>query len=225
MAKLESFIENYLKNKKISDYEGWLALYGEDAESAFREKRAEADNTYEKTRAEHGVRAASLYEKGLSGSGYSDYLTHVAYAQRGATLDEACRKRTATEESNRRGYLSYLDGIAKAEAETAEVKRKEEEAIFTDLLSKKILDEGSAITYLTSRGVEATRAEELAKESLHIHYGSKSYIAEVITEMTEAGMDYNRAYEYARLKGLSEEAARNAADLVSFYSEQKKNKR
>ena len=224
MAKLESFIENYLKNKKIADYEGWLALYGEDAEGAYLKKRADADNAYAKTRAEHGARAAALYEKGLNGSGYSDYLTHAAYAKRGDTLDRALRQKAATEESNRKGYISYIDEMAKAEAEVADVKRKEEEKIFNDLLSRKLLDVDSAVSYLTSRGIESARAEELARESLSIHYGSKSYFSEVIAEMTAADMDYNNAYQYALLKGLSDEAAKNAASLSTFYASQQNRK-
>ena len=51
MAKLTNFIENYLKSKKISDYEGWLALYGKDADAAFRAEKAEADTAYATARA------------------------------------------------------------------------------------------------------------------------------------------------------------------------------
>jgi hypothetical protein len=89
MEKLENFIEKYLKSKKKTDYEGWLALYGENSEKAYRKDKTEADTAYAKSLAEHGRRASRLHSTGLTGSGYSDYLNHSAYAARADELYHA----------------------------------------------------------------------------------------------------------------------------------------
>ena len=216
MAKLTSFIENYLKNQKISDYEGWLALYGKDGESDFREAKAAADTAYATARAEHGARASALYERGLSGSGYSDYLNHAAHATRQNAITEALYKKQATDKENERGYLSYLEeSKEKAEAEIAS-REKEEEKIFTDLLSKNILDEKSAVTYLVTRGIDEARARELAERSLNIQKGSRSYLNQVINEAEASNMDYYTALAYARAKGLDDETANSVATIAAF---------
>ena len=225
MAKLKSFIESYLKNQKISDYEGWLALYGKDAEGEYQKSRAEADNLYERSRAEHGARASALYSKGLSGSGYSDFLNHAAYAKRQDATERAGVVREKTELENRKGYLSYLEDEAAATEAIEKENADEEKKIFSDLLSKKLLSESAAISYLTTRGVEPERAKTLAKQSLEVLYGSQSYIDQVIAEASSARMDYTAAYKYAIAKGLSEEAAHSAANIAAFYAtEQSMNK-
>ena len=216
MAKLTSFIENYLKNQKISDYEGWLALYGKDAEGAFRVEKAEADTAYATARAEHGNRASALYERGLAGSGYSDYLNHAAYATRQSTLSNALRKKQETETENERGYLSYLEKAFETEKKKEEAKQKEEASLFSSLLSKNLIDEDAAITYLTTRGMEEDRARELAAESIKIQKGSKSYINQLINEAVDANMTYYTAYAYALKKGLDEQDAEEAANIAAF---------
>ena len=222
MAKLENFIENYLKNKKISDYEGWLALYGADADKAYKDAKKEADTAYAQARSEYGARASSLYQNGLSTGGYSDYLTHAAYAQRQKSLDKALTQKEKTETENKKGYLSYLTAQSEAEAKEADTAKKEKDKIFSDLLSKKIYDEGSAVTYLKARGLDDESAKTMAKESIGILKGSKAYRDELISEATDLRMDYDSAYNYAILKGLSENAARDVANIAAFATRQRR---
>ena len=216
MAKLANFIENYLKNQKISDYEGWLALYGKDADKAFRAEKAEADTAYATALSEHGSRASELYKNGLSGSGYSDYLNHAAYATKQKALTSAREKRRATEEENERGYLTYLEKASAEKEKAQKEKEKEEETIFSNLLSQNLLDENAAVTYLTLRGIEEPRARELASESVKILKGSKSYLNQLVNEANGSDMDYYTAYAYALAKGLDETAAKEVATIAAF---------
>lgn len=216
MAKLANFIEQYLKNKKISDYEGWLALYGKDAESVYAEEKAAADTEYAKARAEYGKKASSLYARGLSGSGYSDYLTQAAYGVRAASHDRAFAKKAALTEENERGYLSYLEGLQKEEESAVAAKDAEEKKIFTDLLSKNIMDEKSALTYLLTRGVEAEKAQEMAKKSIEIMQGTRAYFNQIVSELSAMKWGYRASYQYALEKGLSESAAESIATIVSY---------
>lgn len=223
MAKLTSFIENYLKNQKISDYEGWLALYGKDGEGEYREAKAQADTAYANARAEYGARASALYAKGLSGSGYSDYLNHAAHATRESALSEALRKKKDTETENQRGYLSYLTDLAAEEEAARAAKEKEEGKIFTDLLSQNLLDEKSAVTYLMTRGIDEEQAKTLAAESLKIQKGSRSYLNQIINEAEASNMDYYTALAYARAKGLDDESAQSVATVAAFRVANRKN--
>ncbi len=216
MAKLANFIEQYLKNKKISDYEGWLALYGKDAESAYAEERAAADTEYAASRAEYGKKASLLYGRGLSGSGYSDYLNGVAYGARTAARDRALQKRNATTEENERGYLAYLDGLRKEEESAAAAKDAEEKKIYNDLLSKSFMDEKTALTYLLGRGIEEEKAKKMAKESMEIMRGSRTYFNQIISELSAMNWGYQACYRYALEKGLSETAAESIATIVSY---------
>ena len=219
MAKLENFIEKYLKNKKATDYEGWLALYGEDATPRYREDVADADTAYEKARAEHGKRASALYQNGLSGSGYSDYLNHTAYAARAESLSRAKERRAQTEADNQKGYVSYLADLkAEEDKETAEAEKKEQ-SIFSSLLSKRLTDKNAAITFLTANGVDPTRAEELAEQSLDILHGSKSYRDHITSKVNYLDLDYSAAYKYAIMMGASEETARIIAEIAAYNRE------
>ena len=216
MENLENFIEKYLKNKKATDYEGWLALYGEDTATPYRERIAEADSTYQKARADHGRRAAALHQNGLSGSGYSDYLNHTAYAKRAESQYRAAEERNHAEEKNRRGYLAYLTELYEAEeAETAKATEKEQ-SVFSSLLAKRLTDENAAVTFLTANGIEEERARELAKESITILRGSKSYRDQIISKASYLNMDYNTAYNYAIMQGVPEETARMIAGISSY---------
>lgn len=223
MANLTSFIENYLKNKKISDYEGWLALYGKDTDMPHREAKAAADTAYASTKAEYGTRANALHNRGLSGSGYSDYLNHAAYAERQSAFTDALRKKAETEAENKRGYLSYMESMTK-EAEVAEkAKTDKENSAFQSLLSQNLLDEDAAVTYLTLRGIDEGRAKELASESIKIQKGSKGYLNQLINEAIEGNMDYYTAYAYALAKGLDEQDAEDAATIAAFRVAKRKN--
>ena len=221
MAKLENFIEKYLKNKKISDYEGWLALYGRDGEREYREAKAEADTTYAGARAEYGRRGALLAKNGLAGSGYSDYINHTAYAERAESLEAALSRRAAVREENERGYVSYLEGEKAKEEKAIADAEATEQKIFADLLSKNISDKHSAVTYLTSRGIDQVRANELAQKSLSILHGSLSYQNQLIQEASALNMNYESAYNYAIIKGLPDEAARAVAAIASFAVKQR----
>ncbi len=219
MAKLENFIEKFLKNKKATDYEGWLALYGEDPSARYREDVAEADGSYQRARADHGARADALYRNGLSGSGYSDYLNHTAYAARNESLDRAKTRREGAEAESQKGYLEYLanlpneeDAENAAESEAAEQERK----IFSSLLNKRLTDEDAAVTFLTANGIDEQRAKELARESIIILRGSKSYRDQIASKATYLDMDYANAYNYALLMGVSEETARIVASIASY---------
>ena len=216
MADLESFVKTYLKNKKISDYEGWLAAYGKDAESAYGEATRAADSRYAASRAEYGARAVSLASRGLSGSGYSDYLNTVAYAEHARAKENALLQKQKTESENQRGYLAYLEAQAALDdtEQSAEEKRRTE--AFDDLLKKGISDKGAAVTYLTERGFDEQTASDIANSAIKVYRGSDSYRKYVTEQAISNQFFYADAYRYALLQGLSPAMADEVAKIASY---------
>lgn len=221
MANLTSFIENYLKNKKISDYESYVAAYGADPEKAYSEAKKEAAGDFEKAKATYGKTAASLLSRGLSGSGYSDYLNASAYAEYVKAKEAALIKKEEITENNRKGYLSYLaeqEKAALAANQQAQEKSEKEQKLFDELLEQNLLDEGAAATYLTARGMDEEKAKAYAKESIQVLRGKKSLYTQIITEAKRYKMDYSQTIKYALLQGASTQLAEEIAQIVAFQN-------
>ena len=222
MEKLENFIEKYLKTKKKTDYEGWLALYGRDSEEAYRKDKKEADSNYARALAQHGRRASKLNTAGLSDSGYSDYLNHTAYATRADELYAAKERKKETDLANQKGYVSFLKELS--DKEEAEGKEQEayEKKVFDTVISKGITDDQSAVLYMLSAGLEPARAQELASRAVAVQKGNQSLKNRLITAATAANMDHYSAYRYAVYNGVTEEVARQIADAVDIAVRKKR---
>ena len=222
MEKLENFIEKYLKSKKKTDYEGWLALYGENSEKAYQADKKEADTAYAKSLAEHGRRASRLNTAGLTGSGYSDYLNHTAYAARADELYRAKERKQQTDLENQKGYAAFLKDLSDKEQAAAEEEKAYEQKMLDTLISKGINDEEAGVTYLINAGFTAARARELANKAVTIQRGSSSLHNRLISAATAAEMDHYNAYRYAIKHGVSESVASMIADAVDIAVKEKK---
>lgn len=222
METLENFIAKYLKNKQKTDYNGWLALYGEDSQAAYQGAKKEADTGYAKALAEHGARAASLYRAGLAGSGYSDYLNHSAYAQKSDALALAKKQKQSTDARNQKGYLAFLKELSDKEEKEAADQKTREDKLFESLLAKNITDEQAAVSYLITVGMDPVKAQELATKSIAIQTGKQSFHTRLITLATSAGMSYSNAYKYALTQGVTEDVARMIASAVDIAVKEKK---
>lgn len=220
METLENFIEKYLNSKKKTDYEGWLAMYGKDSQESYNRAKAEADNDYASSRAEYGQRAASLYKNGLTSSGYSDYMNQTAYAARSNALARAAEQKSKTDAENREGYRDYMIKLYEEEKKTQEEATEKERSLFSSLLGKNLLDLQSAITYLTTNGMDEGRATELAEQSLVIQRGKESFRQKIITSAISARMGYSAAYQFALYQGVSDDEAREIAGAVAYCVKQ-----
>lgn len=222
MEKLENFIEKYLKSKKKTDYEGWLALYGENSEKAYRKDKTEADTAYAKSLAEHGRRASRLHSTGLTGSGYSDYLNHSAYAARADELYHARERKQKTDLENQKGYTDFLKDLSEKEQASGDEQSEYEQKLFDTLIAKGITDEEAGVTYLVNAGLAHARARELANKAVTVHRGSLSFHSRLISAATAAGMDHYSAYRYAVTQGVSDRVAHMIADAVDIAVKEKK---
>ena len=225
MEKLENFIEKYLKTKKKTDYEGWLALYGTDSEQAYGRDKRDAESSYAKARAEYGRRASQLNRAGLSASGYSDYLNHTAYAARADELYRAKEKKEQSDLENQKGYAAFLKDLSESEKKAAKEETEYERKLFDTMISKGIIDETAGLTYLLNAGLPLARAQELASKAATVQRGSASLHQRLISAATAANMNHYNAYRYAIAHGVSEEVASMIAEAVNIAVQEKTNYR
>lgn len=207
MADLEEFIKQYLKNQKAEDYESWLSNYGTDGETAYREAVAEAEGTLAEQRAGYGKQASTLLARGLSGSGYSNYLDQAAYAQKAMAIQKAREQRQKTERENRKGYAAFLADAAKL----GEEKQEKVGELIGELFSEKILDPALAAEYLTLRGVDTETAKALGNTCTGLIKNTDTRSQRVLKHVLDNYFGYSAAYEYAVANGLSEEVAQQIA--------------
>jgi hypothetical protein len=80
-------------------------------------RSAEAD--YAKGKATYGQKAETLGQRGLTGSGYGDYLTGASFAAMQNAKVAAADTKALTDAETARGYGEYLTGVQQANAQAA----------------------------------------------------------------------------------------------------------
>ena len=225
MAKTkQDFTEEYLKKKKISSYDEYVADTQSQAEATLRESISRADTALAQSKASYGARAASLLSRGLNGSGYGDYLEGAAYAARVKSVSEAQKAYERKQNESKASYAAYLE---KLDAEAEEAYEKEQETLssaFSKLLSANIVDEGSAAAFLMGLGVDEESAKALAKKNAEVQKGVGTRRNSVLSYALSHNMYYSRAYAYALANGLSADVAKEIAKISqeardSFYED------
>ena len=210
MGSLSKFIETHLANKKIEDYESWLSLYGKNAKEEYSESLAATERTFAKGRATYGDLAADLQEKGLTGSGYGEYLEGKAYERYVGSRESALAQKQKTEAENRSRYAAYR-------TEREESARQEGEDLYrkaiTSLFSSKIIDTDGGAAYLAAFGITGDTANEMAKLNQSVKSASDQR-GDILRFCIENFYDRNQTMAYAIGLGLSEEEARNLGDAM-----------
>jgi hypothetical protein len=94
----DEFDENLKKNEEIGNlniregamtYEEWMRAAGIDTQRDYNAAAKAAAKEYDRSLGTYGATAEAMGRAGLSGSGYSDYLTGNAYAARQGSMDTA----------------------------------------------------------------------------------------------------------------------------------------
>ena len=210
MGNLSYFLESYLANKKIEDYEGWLALYGKDAQKEYAKDLAGAERTFAKGHTTYGDLAADLQDRGLTGSGYGEYLEGKVYERYAKSRDDALTRKQATEADNRSRYSAYR--VEKEESALKEGEDLYRKAI-SSLFSSKIVDANSGSAYLASFGITGDAANEMAMLNQDMKSGSE-YRGDVFQYCLERGYDKDQTIAYATAIGLTEKEATLLGDAV-----------
>ncbi|MBO7170101.1 MAG: hypothetical protein J6W28_02875 [Clostridia bacterium] len=210
MGSLSKFIEKHLANKKIEDYESWLSLYGKDADKQYGERLASAERTFAKGHATYGDLAADLKDKGLTGSGYGEYLEGKAYERYVGSRESALAEKEKTEADNKSRYGAYR-------TEREESAREEADSLYrkaiNSLFSSKVIDAEGGAAYLAAFGITGDTAIEMAKLNQDVKSGSEERGA-VFRYCVENFYDRNQTIAYAMGMGLSEKEATQLGDAM-----------
>lgn len=198
-SSLEEFLENYIKNKSItnsadsfdtykrknySDYEG---EYLRSMEKAYADSR--------KSSATYGKNAERIFASGLSGTGYSDRQGNIASRDYERRIGELLSQKSKTDEEARLGYANYLDNYGKKQEALAKSVRAE-------LSKNRIIDKERAYEYALMSGLSESKAKEIASGM----YSAlrDGLVAELLEKVLTYRLDADGAVELARQYGLDD---------------------
>ena len=198
-SSLEDFIENYLKNKRLtnsadtideyraknfSDYRG---EYARGMERAYAEKR--------KSEAGYGKNAERIFTSGLARSGYAERQNGIAERGYENRLTELLADKSKNDEAVKQGYSKYLKGYEKNQSSIMKSVRGE-------LAKNRIIDKDTAYEYALMAGLSEDRAKEV---SIGMYSALRdTIIAELLDRVITYRLDPRGAAELARQYGLDD---------------------
>ena len=216
MRSLEDYLRSYFRSTHMENGPMSFATYkaesGENGKATYQRAMQEASIASALGDSGYGITKESLRQKGLSVSGYRDYLTRVG-ADRLAATDTALRQEMAeTEEKNAQGYLAYLSSYGE---EQQRIGRRVSET----LISRGVINAESAYNYAVQSGL----SPDMAKQVVESTYGvlRQKVIDEIMGKIAMLELDAKGAEIYARHMGLSDSDAsflgKAAEKLIDHY--------
>lgn len=197
------------KKKEKKSYSEWVRDSGILSSEIYDSAVREAQNSYRFANAGYGKSGESLYSHGLSGGGYSDYLSAKAYQTMQKSKKDAMSDYLKNERENRRGYSEYVEALEKSESK-----------LYSDLVDaivkREITSFEDAYSYASDRGLSEERATSAANEALKLSISNiKKEISKLIVNKK---LSEKEARSYALFMGLSEEDAEELAKYAKSYS-------
>ena len=199
----DDFDEKRKKNEEIGNlniregamtYEEWMRAAGIDTQRDFNAAAKAAAKEYDRSLGTYGATAEAMGRAGLSGSGYSDYLTGNAYAARQGSIDTARQTKTLADDASRQGYMNYLQDY--------EDGQRGNIAAAIGELSAMGLTGDKAKQYLSMMGIDA---------------GYADYVVGIVDEMAAEGDPDKQALLAEILNNdLSGDAAMSYAKFLGF---------
>lgn len=203
------FVKTFLNNQKVSntakDYQSWLKLNGIDSGRIYGEGIRAAESDYQRARAEYGSNAERLHELGLSGSGYSDYISAAAF---GAAQKKKSDALDAYAENERKNMGSYYDYLTKQQSDATSLYK----SVSADIISNRMINYDDAYKHAIGRGMDEESAAALAKQASEI--AKKQLREEVGRTVINQNLTPSQAERYALYLGFSEEEAKEISDFA-----------
>ena len=227
-TSLEDFIKTYLENKTIANqkdsYESWAAKMGVDSKGIYERRLTDASTDYMKSKAEYGKISEALAGNGLSGSGYSDYITSRAYSDYQRAKDNAFSEYSENEIKNRLGYSNYVketDGkhdslIKDYVGYLVKLENSDRDNAYIDTLTnigkQNIIDYDTAYKLALESGLDETLAASVAEIGTSIvKNGIKT---KVMDSVVRYSMNEDEARQYALSLGLDADTAEEIAEYA-----------
>lgn len=147
-------------------------------------RSAEAD--YAKGKATYGQKAETLGQRGLTGSGYGDYLTGASFAAMQNAKVAAADTKALTDAEMARGYGEYLTGVQQANAQAAvqAANANEEARVAAENANAQAAAEAEAynreqfeaesadVRSIIANGVSAGLSDERIQYEIQLKYGN-----------------------------------------------------
>ncbi len=210
---LEEFVSEYMANKAKSNtkesYESWLRANGINAEKIYFDTVRDIESDYQRELSGHGSRAEALAGLGLTGSGYSDYLSGKAYSEMQKGKQDARSTYAENKRKNISGYQSYIKDYK--EAEDKSIK-----AVVKAIGNDGIVDYDTAYRYAVSLGLSEESASAAAKTASD--YAVKTLRSSVMKRILSQGLGKTQAINYALGLGLSENDANELGEYAREIS-------
>lgn len=220
----EIWKEMYGKQAQLmptQSYTDWLMAGGMAgaAQKQYDATVRSAETDYEKSKALYGANAERLGRAGLTGSGYTDYLTGAGFsAMQGAKVAAADTK-ALTEAQQRSDYESYLKGVRQTNAQLKAQADAENQQSYAQYLAL-----GGEAKGVIDSMMQSGQDDAAIKAYIQQHYGNQfdsqldgwitgahSYNDPIIAETNAAKTEEAEAEALARVQ-----AARDA--LLSGYA-------
>lgn len=196
-----------LKNRKKS-----LALWlsqNPDLKNAMQKGVKTAQQDYLRSLSTYGTQGEQLAKAGLYGSGYSEYLSGLAYADRQNSVAQSKRDK---ENAMSKGYSAYLQGYEKTRASS-------EKSALSEILKQGIVDREQAYQLAASHGLSHGDALRLSETSVALSEEKQKKEKEalrlqVLQKMLNYGFKEKHGILYAQTYGFSESEATELAKLA-----------
>lgn len=204
MSKSKEPSKKYRKHS-LAEY---LSKHPQIKENANQKIQA-ANQTHLRSLAGYGKQGEALASLGLGRSGYGEYLTGLAFAQRQQSIAQAKRdKASALSE----GYAAYLSSYEKSKAQN-------EKSAMSAILSQGIVDKDQAYDLAVTYGLSHGDALRVSQSSVALSAEEKekekqALKRQILQKMLSYGFKQADGIVYAKSFGLSEEEAKTLAEMA-----------
>ena len=205
---LADFLSQYEKVMRVGSgsFAAYLTRNGINPNATYDQALKDARSTYERSISEYGTRAERLGRAGLTGSGYSDYLSGLAYSTYQGARERAGESRTDLMRESAGDYAGYI-------ADLGEQNRKTLNALQTQGIS----DYDTAYAYAVSTGLDGDAAKMMATlvSSLGVKSKNTATVKQrttILSHIIKLNLPRDAAYIYALSCGVGEDVAAAIAD-------------
>lgn len=209
MSEISKAFERELRALgRIKNAKGYAAWLGTASGVASDRARAEAAAKDTRLAVDFGASGERLARTGLADDGYAAYLREAAKQQRSARILDAETARADETRQALAGYREYLLSLRKEDEEHLIDAARDVLSLERDRLPalNRILD-----------GAETTAAQRRLLEYAYRNYSTAERSKEDVSTLRfliEGQYNYERAYEYCLLIGMSPSLARRMAEAA-----------
>lgn len=161
----------------------------------------------------YGIRAESLAESGLSGSGYEEYLRLQGQRAYEGELDAAVGMRAMQKARERSGYEKYVSEYDKLQEKIAD-------AVIQHFSRGESFSLEDAYKYAIGRGLAEEQAYYTAAAA--VRASSEAAVERIIAFADKNHLTPNQARRYARNSGLDERYVQRIYDAVGTLTEEER---